>query len=398
METQRYIVLKATGGDAKVLSAIRGGVLGGAEGLRDIEVTAEAATLGTRELDDVRSAPEVLRTAPVMPVMLIQPKTEADAAASLDPPNTAWGVQVVGALTCPYKGAGVTVAVLDTGIDVSHEAFRNKTVVQKDFTGEGDGDNHGHGTHCAGTIFGAEVGGLRIGVAPGVGKALIGKVLNRSGGGNTEQIFNGLLWAVQEGANVVSMSIGLDFPGLVKSLVTRGMEVEPATSQALSAYRDNVRMFDALASLVRAHSSMFSKTILVAAAGNESARPNYEIATAPPAAADGFISVGALQQISGVGLKFGVAAFSNSLPVVSAPGVSVKSAKVGGGLTLKSGTSMATPHVAGVAALWLEQINSVNPRADIRQLEGRLIGNASLEGIAYVERANAGAGIVQAPR
>jgi subtilisin family serine protease len=157
-------------------------------------------------------------------------------------------------------------------------------------------------------------------------------------------------------------------------------------------------MFDALASLVRAHSSMFSRTILVAAAGNESARPNYEIATAPPAAADGFISVGALQQISGVGLKLGVAAFSNSMPVVSAPGVSVKSAKVGGGLTLMSGTSMATPHVAGVAALWLEQINSVNPRADIRQLEGRLIGNASLEGIAYVERANAGAGIVQAPR
>ena len=59
---------------------------------------------------------------------------------------------------------------------------------------------------------------------------------------------------------------------------------------------------------------------------------------------------------------------------------------------------MATPHVAGVAALWLEQINSVNPRADIRQLEGRLIGSASLEGIAYVERANAGAGIVQASR
>ena len=123
MDTHRYIVLKATGGDAKVLSAIRGGVLGGAEGLRDIEVTAEAATLGTGELDDVRRAPEVLRTAPVMPVMLIQPKTEADAAASLDPSNAAWGVQAVGALTCPYKGAGVTVAVLDTGIDISHEAL-----------------------------------------------------------------------------------------------------------------------------------------------------------------------------------------------------------------------------------------------------------------------------------
>jgi subtilisin family serine protease len=398
MKTHRYIVLKATGGDPKVLSDVRGGVRGGAEALRDVAVTAEAATLGARELNDVRSAPGVLRTAQVMPVMLIRPKAEADAAAAGDASGVAWGVEAVGASTCPFTGAGVTVAVLDTGIDARHAAFSNKTIVQKDFTGEGDGDNNGHGTHCAGTIFGAKVDGLRIGVAPGVSKALIGKVLNHDGGGNTEQVLNGLLWAVQEGANVVSMSIGFDFPGLVKSLVSQGMQIEPATSQALSAYRENVRLFDALADLVRAHGSMFAKTILVAAAGNESERPTYEIATAPPAAADGFISVGALQQISGPGHKFGVADFSNALPVVSAPGVSVKSAKVGGGLTLMSGTSMATPHVAGVAALWLEQINKVNPGANIRQLEGRLIGSASLEGIADAERPNSGAGIVQAPR
>jgi subtilisin family serine protease len=389
-------MLKAKGGDAKVLGDIRGGVLGHAEALRDIQVSAEAATLGTRELNDVRRAPDVIRAAPVMPVMLIRPKAGPDTAAH-DGPDVAWGVEAVGALASPFTGAGVTVAVLDSGIDSTHEAFRGKTIVQKDFTGEGDGDNNGHGTHCAGTVFGGKVGDLRIGVAPGVSKALIGKVLDAQGGGNTEQILNGLLWAVQEGANVISMSIGFDFPGYVNALVSQGMQVEPATSQALSAYRENVRLFDALAGLVRAHSSMFANTILIAAAGNESARPAYEIATSPPAAADGFISVGALQQASTPGQKFGVANFSNALPVVAAPGVSVNSAKAGGSLASMSGTSMATPHVAGVAALWHEQINKANPGANIRQLEGRLIGSASLEGIADVERPNAGAGIVQAP-
>ena len=397
MNTNRYIVLKATGANADVLGGRHGGVLGDAEALRDVEVTAEAATLGARELNELSREPEVLRTAPVMPVMLVQPKASAAEAEAQDGQGSTWGVEAVGALTSPFTGAGVTVAVLDSGIDSGHVAFDGKTIVQKDFTGEGDGDNNGHGTHCAGTIFGGTVGGLRIGVAPGVSKALIGKVLNGQGRGTTEQILNGMWWAVQEGANVVSMSIGFDFTEHVKILMSRGMKVEPATSVALSAYRENVRLFDALADLVRARSSMFANSILIAAAGNESERPDYEIATAPPAAADGFISVGALQQMPGAARKLGIASFSNSRPLVSAPGVSIKSAKAGGGLTSMNGTSMATPHVAGVAALWFEQIKRANPGGSIRQLEGRLIGTASLDGIEDAERPNAGAGIVQAP-
>src|SRR5262245_33591729 len=116
METQRYIVLKATGASSNVLGGIRGGVLGGAEALRQVEVVAETATLGARELDDVRKAPEVLRTAPVMPVMLIQPKTEAEGPSAQDAAGAAWGLEAVGALSSPFTGAGVTVAVLDTGI------------------------------------------------------------------------------------------------------------------------------------------------------------------------------------------------------------------------------------------------------------------------------------------
>src|SRR5262245_31897880 len=295
---KRYIVLEAASG----LGTLRGGgrvLSADPEALRDVQVTPRVATLSAREVNEARRVPEVLGTAPIMPVTLVRPKAlkageEADAP---DVVSAAWGVDTVGATRSNFTGAGVTVAVLDSGIDAAHEAFRGKPIVQKDFTGEGDGDANGHGTHCAGTVFGGEVKGLRIGVAPGVSKALIGKVLDHEGSGSTEQIIDGLMWALREGANVVSMSIGFDFPGMVRELMEKdGLEVEPATSQGLAAYRDNVRLFDALAALVRAHSSMFANAVVIAAAGNESDRPRYEIATAPPANADGFISVGALQK------------------------------------------------------------------------------------------------------
>ena len=394
MAEQRYVMLRATG----IEESVAGGILAGTQALRDADIELETATLTAKDVGDARRDPTVLRAAPVMPVVLVKPRA-GDGAAARDETDVTWGVEAVGATDSPFTGAGVTVAVLDTGIDASHEAFTGKTVVQKDFTGEGDGDGNGHGTHCAGTVFGGSVGGLRIGVAPGVEKALIGKVLDAEGSGSTEQILDGLLWAVREGANVVSMSIGFDFPGMVRRLIEqRGLEIEPATSIALTAFRENVRLFDTIAQLVMAHSSMFGNAVVVAAAGNESERPRFEIATAPPAAADGFISVGALEKRPGEALQLGVARFSNAWPVVSAPGVAVTSAKVGGGVRALNGTSMATPHVAGVAALWLEQIRKANPDAHIRQLEGRLIGNAILDQMAPGEElANAGAGLVRAP-
>jgi subtilisin family serine protease len=401
MIEQRYVLLKATRETVKTRGGAVGSVLSAPEALREIDVTAEAASLSPQELKELRGAPEVLRAAPVMPVLLMQPKTlagvEMDAS---DVSGATWGLDAVGAAASPFTGAGVTVAVLDTGIDAGHEAFRNSKILQRDFTGEGDGDQNGHGTHCAGTLFGGSVEGVRIGVAPGVKQALVGKVLDQDGAGSTECMLDGLLWAIREGASVVSMSIGFDFPGMVRYLIEKqGLDPEPATSRALLAYRENVRLFDAIAALARAHNSLFSNAALIAASGNESSRPRYEIATAPPAAADGFISVGALLKQPGKSLTLGVASFSNSLPVVSAPGVGIKSARAGGGLVAMNGTSMAAPHVAGVAALWLEQIRATNPVGHVRQLEGRLIGNATLGPIPSPEdRTNAGAGLVQAPR
>nr|WP_229419583.1 S8 family serine peptidase [Pseudoduganella dura] len=102
--------------------------------------------------------------------------------------ETGWGITAVGADRSRFSGAGVTVAVLDTGIDAAHPAFSGVQLVQQDFSGDGDGDAFGHGTHCAGTILGRDVGGTRIGVARGVTRALIGKVLGNDGSGSTDMV------------------------------------------------------------------------------------------------------------------------------------------------------------------------------------------------------------------
>jgi subtilisin family serine protease len=98
-----------------------------------------------------------------MPTALIKPLEVAGAAAT-----GAWGIAAVKADTSNFTGDGVVVAVLDTGIDKSHPAFAGVTIVEQDFSGSGNGDRQGHGTHCAGTIFGRDVSGTRIGIARGV--------------------------------------------------------------------------------------------------------------------------------------------------------------------------------------------------------------------------------------
>jgi subtilisin family serine protease len=390
----RYAVLRDLGRPATAEPFHRGALRAGAAEAAPSEPRIEVADLGKGDVRDLARDSEVRAVAEVMPTTLLRPFDGGETAAA----TTAWGVTAVGADTSARTGAGVVVAILDTGIDATHPAFTGVTIVQKDFSGSGDGDKQGHGTHCAGTVFGRDVDGTRIGIAPGVTNALIGKVLGDDGSGDSDMIFRGIQWAVQEGAQVISMSLGFDFPGLVKRLVEGGWPVDLATSRALEAYRGNLRMFDALMQMVRSREAFGVGTVLVAAAGNESHReqdPDHEIAVGLPAAAEGIVSVGAVQQTDD-GLR--IADFSNTLPQISAPGVKVVSAKAGGGLRSLSGTSMATPHVAGVTALWWEQVVASPLPATTAAVTAKLLANAATDGfVATAEVADRGVGLVRAP-
>jgi subtilisin family serine protease len=358
-------------------------------------VSIEVDEIDTRDVPALARDADVLAIARAIPMKLIAPVEVQDAAEPAADTVT-WGVRAVGADTSPFSGDGIVVAVLDTGIDDSHPAFEGVDIVQKDFTGEGNGDQHGHGTHCAGTIFG-QTRNQRIGVAPGVKRALIGKVLGAEGG-SSDQIARAIQWAVDNGANVISMSLGIDFPGLVKDLEESGFPTELASSLALEGYRTNVQLFERLASLIRAQAAFGLVAVTIAAAGNESQRdvdPNFEIAASPPAVAEGVVSVAALGE-GDQGLT--VAPFSNTGANVSGPGVGIISAKLGGGLTVMSGTSMATPHVAGVAALWAERIKAISPLSGL-EVTSRLIGSATTDGLqAGIDPFDIGAGLVRAPQ
>lgn len=199
-------------------------------------VKLEEAELTKREVNDLRRDPRTLAIAKPMPLKLIEPVDSSSAATA----TKCWGIDAVRASESPYDGTGITVAVLDTGIDPNHPAFKGMKLVQKNFTEEADNDIHGHGTHCAGTIFGQDVNDIRIGIARNIKCALIGKVLGEEGG-STDTLARAIMWAVNEGANVISMSLGIDFPGYVDWLVRKHrMDVRPATSLALEEYRANV--------------------------------------------------------------------------------------------------------------------------------------------------------------
>lgn len=397
MKSEDYVVLRASRLD---LGTPFGGVLSTETPALDEEHRLDVEHLDKGDVARLSRDRNVKGMAPTMPMRLVEPTDFEDVAGPSEADAT-WGIKRCGVLDSPFTGEGVTVAVLDTGIDASHEAFTGVNVVEKDFTGEGNGDGNGHGTHVAGTVFGQQVDGFRFGVAPGVTKALIGKVLDSGGRGSTDQIARAIQWAVDSGAHIISMSLGMDFPGYAKRLQQSGLPEELATSRALEGYRANVRLFDAIAAMTRASGEFQQQTVILAAAGNESKRgidPDFELGVAPPAAADGIVAVGALGKTGGDTDPLDVADFSNTGPNLSAPGVEVYSAKAGGGYRVLSGTSMATPHVAGLAALWAQKMLNETGRIKASELLAKVVGRAQTTPlVSGFDAMDIGAGLVQAP-
>ncbi|SEH03625.1 Subtilase family protein [Nonomuraea solani] len=226
-----------------------------------------------------------------------------------------------------HTGAGVKVAVLDTGIDATHPDLAGRVAARADFTEVPDErDVIGHGTHVAATIAGsgAASGGTHRGVAPGA-TLLDGKVCE-SQWCMDSAILAGMQWAAEQGAKVVNLSLGgPDTPG-----------VDP--------------LEEAVQTLTERYGTLF-----VAAAGNYGADRTLN----SPGTADAALAVGAVGK-SGEQAGFasrGPRTGDDGLkPDITAPGVDITAARGkdspgDGSYVAMSGTSMATPHVAGVAAL-----------------------------------------------
>jgi subtilisin family serine protease len=371
--------------------------------------TAAPEELEDHHIEDLRRDPDVVDIITSIPLSLIEP---VQASAHASSAGEAWGIEAVGGATSPETGAGVTVAVLDTGIDTNHAAFKGLvfgpdnlidfTAGSRPVPGQAS-DQHGHGTHVAGTLFGRNVQKSRIGVAPGVQRALIAKVLG-PGGAPSEAVYRAIVWALDQKADVISMSLGFNYTKVVEYFVAQ--EKYPsgiAAGRALEAFRSTARLFDRISALIDAFVKIGQGAVVVAATGNESLRgedPRFTVPAAPPAVADGFIPVGALTRTGDETSRYAVARFSNTGCLLAAPGERILSAQAGisGGLVEKSGTSMATPHVAGVAALWIERLfpSGHRPPSWARDVERAMASHAIP--ISGQARIDVGLGLARAPQ
>ena len=260
-----------------------------------------------------------------------QQLTTADFA---DDNTATWGLEATNVLVSKYSGKGIKVAVLDTGLDLKHPDFVGRSITSKSFiTGEDVQDVNGHGTHCIGTSCGPlnppdTSSPRRYGVAYDA-EIFVGKVLSNAGSGTDGGILAGIEWAISNGCQIVSMSLG-------------------APTRVGETYS---QIYETIA-----QRALDKGTLIIAAAGNESSRPSFIRPVGRPANCPSIIAVGALDN------QLGIARFScGSLNPdgggidIAGPGVDVYSTwPMPTRYRTIDGTSMATPHVAGIAALYAE--------------------------------------------
>jgi major intracellular serine protease len=218
------------------------------------------------------------------------------------------------------KGKGITIAILDTGCDVTHPDLSEQIIGGRNFTDDDNGnpdvynDYNGHGTHVAGTIAAVQNNNGVIGVAPEAG-LLILKVLDKNGSGQYDWIINGINYAVEQKVDIISMSLG-------------GSEDVPELHESIQ-------------------NAIANQILVVCAAGNEGDGKDFSDEFSYPASYNEVISVGAIN------LQHRSSEFSNSNNEVDlvAPGEEILSTYLNGTYASLSGTSMATPHVSGALAL-----------------------------------------------
>jgi serine protease len=231
-------------------------------------------------------------------------------------------------------GTGVNVYVLDTGVRITHEEFGGTAQWGANFAGGANQDANGHGTHCAGTIA-----GKTYGVAKGATIIAV-KVLGDSGSGSFSGIISGIEWAVNNGKGIGNMSLGGGYNAALNSAVNAAA----------------------------AAGVLFSN-----AAGN----CNSNSCNFSPASSEDGVGVGSTELASSGGNQVDArSSFSNygTCNHVFAPGTSIVSAYAGADnrYATLSGTSMAAPHVAGVAAIAMQE----NPSYSSAQLRNWITSNA----------------------
>lgn len=249
-----------------------------------------------------------------------------------DTADRTWGIAATGAETSPQTGEGIKICVLDTGLDLNHQDYVGRNITSRSFVpNETVQDVQGHGTHCAGTAAGRTnlAGVPRYGVAPEA-ELFVGKVLNNSGSGRERDILAGMLWGIQQGCEVISMSLGRS----VRPGETHSLEYERLGQMALN-----------------------SNSLIIAAAGNDSRRNIGFIAPVnAPGNSPSIMAVAALDQNLAIA-EFscgGINADGGEVDI-AAPGVAVFSSSPSPrNYRPLRGTSMACPHVAGLAALWAQ--------------------------------------------